>query len=119
VQIDKLITTEELIYAVENYATESNFKSVAKILLEAISDWPTEINEPNELISELKKQINERLTFDNIELFLKTLSVEKDTWKMESLYSILKIFNFERSVNIDRELELEAILEKITKHYRE
>jgi hypothetical protein len=118
VQKDKLITTEELLYAVENYATESNFKAVAEILLEAINDWPTGIAEPDELISELKNHINEKLTFDTIERFLKTLRVEKDAWKMESLSSILKVFNFERNVNIDREVELEVILERITKHYR-
>lgn len=107
-----------MIYAVENNATESNFKSVAENLLEAINDWPTEVSEPSELIAELKKQINERLTFDNINDFSKTLSFEKDAWKMESLYSILEIFNFERNADIDREVELEVILGSITKRYR-
>jgi hypothetical protein len=114
-----MITSEELINAVENDATESRFKSVAEKLLEAINDWPTEnLSEPSELVSELKQQINQKLTFENIAKFLKTLSVEKDAWKIESLSSLLLLFNFERNESVDREVELEMIMERITKHYR-
>ena len=118
-QKDKLITSQELVDAVDNSATESNFKFVAENVLEAISDWPTEnLIEPSELLSELKREINEKLTFDNLDFFLKTLNTEKDAWKMESLWSLLKIFNFEQNGNVDREVELEIILKRITKHYR-
>ena len=108
-----MITSEELITAVENDATESNFKSVAENLLEAISDWPTELSEPSELITELKLEINAKLTFENIERFSKTLRVEKDAWKMESLTSLLKVFEIEQNENVGGEIELEVLLERI------
>lgn len=109
-----MITSEELIIALENDATESKFKSVAENLLEAINDWPTEnLSEPSELISELKRQINGKLTRENIEEFVRTLNVEKDSWKIESLSYILEIFDFERSENVDGKMELEMIIERI------
>ncbi|MEO7977009.1 hypothetical protein [Flavobacterium sp.] len=113
-----MITTEELINILETNSIENGLKSAAKSLLEAISDWPTDISEPNELISELKKHINEKLTFNNIEKFLKALRIEKDTWKTESLSSLLKIFKLEENLTINRDVELEVILERITNLYR-
>lgn len=110
------MTSEELIYLIENKATERNIRAVAENLLEAINDWPiVNLKEPNELISELKKEINNRLTFENINGYLKTLSPEKDSWKMESLSSILEIFHIERHENVDVEIELEKLLERIMK----
>jgi len=110
-----MITTEELINLIENNTTERNLKSVAENLIEAINDWPTEnLKEPSELISKLKKQVIGKLTFENINCFFKTLSVDKDAWKMESLNSILEIFRIEKNENIEAEIELEMILEKIT-----
>lgn len=110
------MTSEELIYLIENKATERNIRAVAENLLEAINDWPiVNLKEPNELISELKKEINNRLTFENINGYLKTLSPEKDLWKMELLSSILEIFHIERHENVDVEIELEKLLERIMK----
>ena len=111
-----MITSEELINVIENKATEKNLRAVAENLLEAINDWPIEnLKQPNELISELKKQVNKKLTFENINGYLKTLSPEKDSWKMESLNSILEIFHIERQENDDAEIELEKLLERIIK----
>ena len=109
-----MITSEELINLIEKNATESNSKSIAENLLEAINDWPTEnLKEPSQLISELKEQVSGKLTFENINGFLKTLSAEKDAWKMESLNSILEIFRIERNENVDAEIELEKILQRL------
>ena len=109
-----MITSEELWDALENDATESKLKSVVESLLEAISDWPTSLSEPSELVSELKLQINAKLTVGNIERFLKNLRVEKDGWKMESLSSLLIFFDKQRNENVDEEVELEVLLERIT-----
>ncbi|QBN18421.1 hypothetical protein [Flavobacterium nackdongense] len=109
-----MITVEELIDTLDNDATEADLKSAAESLLEAISDWPTSISEPSELVTELKLHINSKLTFKNIERFLKTQRVEKDAWKMESLSSILNIFKIERNEIVDGELELEVLLQRIT-----
>jgi hypothetical protein len=109
-----MITSEELINLIENDVTESSAKHIAENILEAINDWPTEnLSEPSELISELKRQINEKLTRENIEEFVRTLNVEKDSWKIESLSYILEIFDLERSENVDGKMELEMIMERI------
>ena len=109
-----MITSEDLINIIENNSTESSVKHIAENLLEAINDWPTEnICEPNELISELKKHINGKLTFKNIELLMKALSPENNAWKIESLHSLLKIFSLVEIENIDGEIELEMIMEKM------
>ncbi len=108
-----MITSAELINLIENSVTETNSKAIAENLLEAINDWPKEnISEPNELISELKNQINNKLNFENFISYLKTLNVEKDAWKIESLNSILEIFRIETDENVDVEIELEKILKK-------
>lgn len=110
-----MITSEELNIAIENNANESNVKVVAENLLEAIRDWPTEnLSEPSEFVAELKLEINQKLTFENIAKFLKTLRVEKDAWKIESLSSLLEIFDWERTGKVDREIELEVLLDRIT-----
>jgi hypothetical protein len=111
---EKMITSEELINLIENDVTESSAKHIAENILEAINDWPTEnLSEPSELISELKRQINGKLTRENIEEFVRTLNVEKDSWKIESLSYILEIFDLERSENVDGKMELEMIMERI------
>ena len=110
-----MITSEDLINIIENDSTESSIKHIAENLLEAINDWPIEnLCEPNELISELKKHINGKLTFENIKQLLKTLNAENNAWKMESLHSILKIFSIVEIENADGEMELEMIMVKIT-----
>lgn len=109
-----MITMEELIDALDNDATEADLKSTAESLLEAISDWPTSLSEPSELIAELKLQINAKLTVKNIESFLQILQVEKDRWKMESLSSLLNILDIAQNENVDEEVELEVLLERLT-----
>ena len=115
---ETFITFTELIDVLESDPTENNYKSAADNLLEAFTDWPTENIEVSEMISELKKEVQGKLTFDNISRFLKTLNPIKDAWKMESLSSILELFDFEQNKNVNKKIELEDILEKITEHYR-
>ena len=115
---DTFITSKELIEVLENNPTDNNYRYAAKNLLEAFTDWPTDNIEVFEMISELKKEVQDKLTFDNISRFLKTLKPSRDAWKMESLSSIIELFDLERNKIIDKEIELENILEKITEHYR-
>lgn len=115
---ETFITLTELIDVLESDPTDNNYKSTVDNLLEAFTDWPTENIEVSEMIPELKKEVQDKLTFDNISRFLKTLNPIKDAWKMESLSSILELFDFEQNKNVNKEIELEDILEKITEHYR-
>lgn len=115
----EFLTHEELFEATENDTSNNNFKTSAEFLLSAISDWPTlNLQEPNELISELKNEIKDKLTYVALEKYLKVLRPEYDSWKMESISSLLEMFDFNRNNIIDKKVELESIISKITKHYR-
>lgn len=109
-----MITTEELIKIIENESIEKSLKFIAENLFQAVEDWPIDVNEPSELISVLKSQIDKPLTFNNIENHLKKLSLKKDGWKMESLSSLLNIFDIASNENVDEEVELEVLLERLT-----
>lgn len=113
-----MITFDELINILENDSS-NKFKNAADKLLEAFTDWPTEdLNEPSEMIAELKQEVNGKLTYDNLANFLKELKPENDAWKMESISYLLELFDFERNNNVNKEIELEVIIDNITKHYR-
>ncbi len=110
-----IITFDELINVFEIDKTSNNFKTAADKLLEAFTDWPTvNLTEPHEMISELKQEVNDRLTYDNLSNFLKKLKPQNDAWKMESLSNLLELFDFERNNNIDKEIELDVFMEKAT-----
>lgn len=107
----EFITYSELVAILQNDSTDNNFKAAADNLLEAFTDWPTQnIEEPIDMLLELKFQINDKLTFENLSKFSKTLKPDKDAWKMESLASLLELFDFERDNNVDKEIELEGII---------
>jgi hypothetical protein len=115
-----LISYEELFHAVENDATDNHFKTAAQFLLEALNDWPTpNLNEPQGLIAELKNEIKDKLTFDNIVRYSRTLRAEIDPWKMEAVSSLHEMFDFNRTNNVDRKIELEEIVIRLTQHYRQ
>ena len=115
----QFITFDELISVLETDKTDNSFKLAADNLLEALTDWPTEeLKEPAEIVSELKKVIPDKLTYDNLERYLNTLTVDKDAWKMESLNSLLELFDFDNNNSIDRTIALEEIVAKITEHYK-
>ncbi len=74
--------------------------------------------QPNEFILELKKEINVVLTFNIIAKFLKTLSLNNDAWKIESLTSLLKLYDFKLENKSNKEIELESIIEQLTIYSR-
>jgi hypothetical protein len=120
--IDKydLLTHEELFDAIENDFTSSNFKASAKFLMSALTDWPTSnLQEPKDLILELRSKIKGKLNFDNLEGYLKILNPEKDAWKMEALTALLQMFDLERNNSIDKTMELEMLIARLTQHYKQ
>jgi hypothetical protein len=111
------ITFEELMSVMESGSSDKNFLAVVDHLVEALTDWPEE-KELYEIIPELKNQIKGSLTIANLHDYLKSLNVNSDAWKIESVTSLLKVFVFARNNNFDKSLELEVILDRITKYYR-
>jgi hypothetical protein len=102
----------------DNDTTNDNFKTAAVYLNNALTDWPTiNLQEPADLIAELKNEIKGKLTYSNIDNYYKTLSAGDNAWKMEALCSLLELFDFERKSNFDKVVELESIIDKISTHY--
>lgn len=111
---------DELQIAIEKDVTDNNFKTAAGYLLNAVTDYPTSnLKEPKDLIVTLRQSINGKLTFDNLDNYLKTLRPDKDAWEMEAINSLLEMFDFERKNNFDKTIELDAIIQKLTQHYRQ
>lgn len=114
----KIISADNLFDAIENDPTNNNFKTAAEFLHSAVNDWPTlNLQEPADLVTELKKEVQGKLTYDNIEKYSKRLNPSHDAWKMEATSSLLEMFDFERKNVFDKNIELENVIDKITRHY--
>ncbi|MFB9864945.1 hypothetical protein [Rufibacter immobilis] len=116
------LTYKELSDAVDTEETDNKFRTAAEFLMQTVSDWPKlDLLEPKDLIEEIRNEVRSNLTFDNLEALLERLNTndEKSTWKRESLSSLLELFDFEKKNIINKETELETIIRKLTKHYRQ
>jgi len=115
-----LLSYDELQNAIENDGTDNNFKIAADFLLSAVTDFPTfNLKEPMDLVTALRQAINDKLTFDNLDNYLKSLSPGKDAWTMEAINSLLEMFDFERKNTFDKAIELDTIIRQLTQHYRQ
>jgi hypothetical protein len=119
VYIKDFLSYDELRNAIENDGTENNFKTAATFLLNAVSDFPTfNLKEPADLIINLRQELNDKLVFENIDNYLRAVSIENDIWTQESISSLLEMFDFERKNIYDKKIELDTIIRKLTEHYR-
>ena len=115
-----LISYNELVNAIENDSTANAFKLLAEFLMSAVTNWPTlNLQEPKDLIEELSHEINENLTFDNLNNYLKGLKPHKDAWKIEAVAALLEMFDFDRKGFHDKSITLVMIIEKLTQHCRQ
>lgn len=88
-----MLSSDQLNNLIET-AIDSRTKFIAENLEMAINDWPTlNLSEPQQLINELSMNISDKLTFHNIRRYRNTLCHLKDSWKIESLSSILEMFD--------------------------
>ena len=114
------LSYDELQNAIEKDVTDNNFKTAADFLLSAVTDYPTfNLKEPTDLVAALRQLINNKLTFDNLANYLKSLSPNKDAWIIEAVTSLLEMFDFERKNTFDKSIELDTIIRKLTQHYRQ
>lgn len=117
-QLD-FLTFSELLKIIEIDTTENNYLTAADLLLTAMTDWPTEdLEKSSDIVVQLKKEIKKKLTFDNLDKYSKMLTLDKNAWKVEAISSLLEMFDFERKGIFDKTIELETIIDRLTKHYR-
>lgn len=115
--LNHIISYEELFIAIENDNTENAFKIAGRLLLQSVTDWPTlNLKEPKDLLRELKAEVNNVLSYTNIHEYSKRLNPNQDAWKIEAVASLLEMFDYNNI--IDTNIELENIIERLSKHYR-
>ena len=87
-----MLSSEQLYSALE-YLDSSEQDCVAvKLILAAISDWPSEnLEEPEELLKEIKKETKNDLGKEGLQKLHDSMSPAKDSWKSESLSSLLEL----------------------------
>jgi hypothetical protein len=114
----KIISADKLFDAIENDLTDNNFKTAAEFLNEAVTDWPTfNLKEPADLLTELKKEVQGKLTYTNLGNYYNRIDLNVDAWKSTAVSSLLEMFDFERKNVFDKNIELENIIDKISRHY--
>jgi hypothetical protein len=101
----KIISFDELTDKIESDGTDDKFKICGESLLAALNDWPTlDLKEPIGLLNELKNEVGEPLTFDNL--------------KRYSVASLLEMFDFDRNNTFDKDVTMDKIIERLTNHLR-
>jgi Rad3-related DNA helicase len=95
------LTAENLNDLLDLNNTDKRKTVNAQSLQNAISDYPKSIEEPIDYLNELKSEIGNILTFDQINTFCKKLNPKNDAWKMESLSEVLEMFDKNKTITLD------------------
>ena len=114
----EIIRYAELTAWLESTNDQSEFSECAALLISAMNNWPTPAHtETTTFLEELKRETGKPLTLQNLNVYLNKLEFksEGDSWKMESVASLLDIFNPHLS---DSTITLDTILHNLTQHCR-
>ena len=115
---DEIIRYAELTAWLEATNDQSEFRECAALLISAMNNWPTPAHtETISFLEELRRETGKPLTLQNLNIYLNKLEFksEGDSWKMESVASLLDMFNPHLS---DSTITLETILHNLTLHCR-
>jgi len=116
---EEFISHNDLLDAIESDPSDNHFKTAAQFLMRAITDWPTpNLQEPKDFIGQLKNEINQKLTLENLREYYKTLAPKTGAWKLEALSSLYQVFDLSTKDNLDKAATLDEIIVRLTQHYR-
>jgi len=114
----EIISYANLCKAIENDLSSNNFKTAAEFLISAVDEWPTlNLREPVELLIELRREAKGKLTYTNLENLSNQQDLGLGSWKVEAINALLEIFDFERNNKYDQNIELETIIDKVSRYY--
>lgn len=92
------ITYDELCDLSEILDKEDVIRSQAKLVFEAIRDWPKNIEDTSMLLIELNKEIEHELTKENLQKhssrLLLNIGLSGNAWKLESIESLNRLFSY-------------------------
>ena len=94
--------------AVSKNNVSSDLLGVVSVFLSAINDWPTSVLTFAEYEKEIELFIENETTKSNIEKKIKSISLNKNSWKAESLAQVLDVFQFYKEG-----LSLKKIIERL------
>lgn len=98
-----IISSDELLFKINQDLFDNKFKTAAKLLLETLNDWPTlNVTEPKEFLLELNIEIGSPLSFERVKKYSETLKAGNSGWKMEATSSLLRLFEYDKSKTLDR-----------------
>ena len=106
------ISASELEEAIERDHSKDTVKTNAQLLLAAMNDWPTGIDDPLLFLFTLQEEIGLPLSYRKVQSYLNKLSPAEDAWKMESLSGVLEMFGNDTSVTLD------MLVANIAQHYK-
>lgn len=115
---DEIIRYAELTGWLELANEHGEFSTCAELLISAMNNWPIpDLTDITEFLVALRREIGKPLTLENLNVYLNKLEfrTEGDSWKMESVASLLEMFNPYLS---DSTITLETILHNLTLHCR-
>lgn len=115
---NEIISYAELTAWLETTTDHNEFSTCAELLISAMNNWPTpDHTETINFLEELRRETGKPLTLQNLNIYLNKLEFksEGDSWKMESVASLLDMFNLHLS---DSTITLETILHNLTQHCR-
>jgi hypothetical protein len=114
------LSYDELQNAIENDGTNNNFKTAAGFLLSVITDYPTfNLKQTVELVAALQQSVDNKLTFENLDKYLKSLIPNIDACTIETVTSLPEMFDFDRKNTFDKSIELDTIIRQLTQYYRQ
>ncbi len=97
----------------ENQFENETDKKIAQKIIEAERDWKTSVNDLNEFINVLEKEVEGTVTNVSLNKLLKkhNRNLSKNAWESESICSLLEIFEFTQEHDLRKIFK--EILEKV------
>lgn len=109
--MSRFLTFAELHQAEEQFPEDAH----VACLLEAVTDWPTfNLQEPEELVTELRAELGVPLTYEALFQFAHG---PNEPWKKEAVSSLLQLFEGGGHLP-DQAIGLENVLDELTTSVR-
>ncbi|PZD77899.1 hypothetical protein [Mesonia sp. K7] len=102
----QLLTFEKLFDLIkENQIVNEADRKIVEKILEAENDWgdwKTSVKDLNEFVIVLEKEVGGTITKTSLNKLLKRYNqnIAQNAWKVESVYSLLEIFEFTKEVDL-------------------
>ena len=107
-----MISKLELENITEDLSKDERVRVAAQFLLDALNDWPTlNLSESVDLVAELKMHTKDKLNHNTLTKLSNSLTLSP--WKMEAISTLLQLFNCERNGIVDKEVDLETLIQRL------